>query len=69
MYAPYLKELVIWEKYSNEIIFCCPVWKEDRNLLIDKINFKNYQILETYDFNITSVKNVFITIFKIPIIF
>jgi glycosyltransferase involved in cell wall biosynthesis len=69
MYSPYLKELVIWEKHSNEIIFCCPVWKEDRNLLIDKINFKNYQILETYDFNITSVKNVFITIFKIPIIF
>jgi glycosyltransferase involved in cell wall biosynthesis len=69
MYAPYLKEIVIWKKYSNKIIFCCPIWKDDRNLLIEKINFKDFNLFETYDFNIKSIKNIFITFFKIPIVF
>jgi glycosyltransferase involved in cell wall biosynthesis len=69
MYAPYLKELIIWEKNTDKIIFCCPIWKEDRKLLIEKINFKDFKIFETYDFNITTIKNIIITFFKIPIIF
>ena len=34
-YSPYVKELVIWEKYVNEVSFCCPVWQNQNGLLVD----------------------------------
>jgi glycosyltransferase involved in cell wall biosynthesis len=37
--------------------------------LIEKINFKDFKIFETYDFNITTIKNIILTFFKIPFIF
>ena len=39
MYGPYHKEMKIWAKYVDEIQFCCPIWIEDRGLLIDEISF------------------------------
>lgn len=58
-YAPYAKELEIWAKYSNTISFTCPIWIEDKGLLISKINFSIENIVEIKEFNLKSVKGIF----------
>ena len=58
MYGPYQKEMKIWSKYTDEIQFCCPVWKEDRGLLIDEISFPISNTLELQEFDIKSVAKI-----------
>lgn len=58
MYAPYQKEMSIWAKYADRIQFCCPIWEEDRKLLIDAISFKMEPIVPLKEFDITHFKNV-----------
>jgi len=61
-YSPYVKELMVWEKYAD-IVFCCPVWKNDRGLLISEIPFnisKHYQLFDT---NLKSLKEIVKTFF------
>ena len=56
-YSPYVKELEIWAKHSDEISMCSPIWLEDKELLISKISFPiriNYEVKE---FNIKTLKN------------
>ncbi|WP_316632883.1 glycosyltransferase [uncultured Flavobacterium sp.] len=62
-YSPYVKELVIWEKYADEIAFCCPVWKKENGLLIDEIPFKFSKHYKLIDFNLSSFSNVIKSIF------
>ncbi len=57
-YSPYERELEIWAKYSDEIFFSCPVWLEDRGLLITEFPFNVSEIFETKSFNIKSLKNI-----------
>ncbi len=59
-YSPYVKELEIWAKYSDEIAFFCPVWKEDNGLLISKINFPISKIFFAKEFNVKSFNNFII---------
>jgi glycosyltransferase involved in cell wall biosynthesis len=63
-YAPYVNELVIWEKYSREIVFACPVWETDRGLLISKIPFETSEHFKLIDLNLNSVKNIFKAVFQ-----
>ena len=58
-YAPYVNELHVWAKYADEIAFCCPVWKEDRELLIAEMPFSIARTFFLIDFNIKSVVNIF----------
>ncbi|HRG17678.1 MAG TPA: glycosyltransferase [Flavobacterium lutivivi] len=57
-YSPYERELEIWAKYSDEIYFSCPVWVEDKGLLITEFPFRVNEIFETKSFNIKSLKNI-----------
>ena len=53
-YSPYVKELVIWEKYAKELSFCCPVWINSNGLLVEEVPFiikKQYQLI---DFNLNN---------------
>ncbi|MHC0442719.1 glycosyltransferase [Flavobacterium sp. 3-210] len=53
---------MVWEKYAD-IVFCCPVWKNDRGLLITEIAFnisKHYQLFDT---NLKSLKEIVKTFF------
>lgn len=72
-YSPYVKELVIWEKYADEIAFCCPVWKKENGLLIDEIPFKFSRHYKLIDFNLNTfsniIKSVFCSILNTLIIF
>lgn len=55
-YSPYAKEMAMWANISDEIYFCCPIWKEDRNLLNSIIGFKINKLFQMEEF---SVKNSF----------
>lgn len=72
-YSPYVKELVIWEKYAAEISFCCPVWKTQNGLLISEITFDIKKHFKLIDFNlnnsVNSIKAFFYAFFNILIIF
>lgn len=72
-YSPYVKELVIWKKYANEISFCCPFWKNQNGLLVEEIPFdikKHYKLI---DFNLNNftntVKAFFYAFWNVLIIF
>ena len=58
MYAPYQKEMSIWAKYADSIQFCCPIWKEDKKLLVDEITFEMEPIVPLIEFDITHFKNI-----------
>ena len=57
LYAPYEKEMQLWAKHADTIQFCCPIWKEDRKLLIAPISFEVNSIVELQEFDITSFSN------------
>jgi len=54
-YSPYVKELEIWAKYSDEIAFTCPLWEKDNGLLVSKISFPITTIYEVKGFNIKTL--------------
>ena len=57
LYAPYEKEMQLWAKHADTIQFCCPIWKQDRKLLIAPISFEVEKIIEFQEFDITSFSN------------
>jgi glycosyltransferase involved in cell wall biosynthesis len=57
LYAPYEKEMQLWAKYADTIQFCCPIWREDKKLLIAPISFKVDMIVALQEFDITSFSN------------
>ncbi len=64
-YGPYVAELVIWNKYVDEIAFCCPVWDEKKGLLVSKLPFRFNYHFKLIDFNLNSVSALFKALFFI----
>lgn len=58
-YSPYVNELAIWQKYVDEINFCCPTWSHENGLLISEFPFKIDKQFELVDFNLNSISNGF----------
>ena len=58
LYAPYEKEMQLWAKHADSIQFCCPIWKEDKKLLIAPISFETTPTIELKEFDITSFSNM-----------
>ena len=56
-YSPYVKELLLWAKHSDEIAFFCPVWEKDNGLLISKIPFPIAKFFIAKEFNIKTFSN------------
>jgi glycosyltransferase involved in cell wall biosynthesis len=57
-YSPYVNELIIWEKYADEIAFCCPIWENENGLLISKFPFEIASHFKLIDFNLNSFSNI-----------
>jgi glycosyltransferase involved in cell wall biosynthesis len=57
LYAPYEKEMQLWAKHADTIQFCCPIWRDDKKLLIAPISFEVEGIQEVKEFDITSFSN------------
>lgn len=55
-YSPYVKELKVWAKHADEIAFCCPIWEDDKGLLIAPIDFP-FQMYALKEFNIKNPLN------------
>lgn len=53
-YSPYVNELIIWDKYADEVAFCCPVWDNDNGLLITEIPFEINRHFKLKNFNLNS---------------
>lgn len=62
-YSPYESEMQIWAQYSNSIAFCCPVWLNDRKLLVSEVQFKIDTIYKLKEFDLKSLKNCFKAMF------
>jgi glycosyltransferase involved in cell wall biosynthesis len=47
-YAPYVKEMNLWNRHAEKVIYCCPESKTEGNLLIapfeDKQNFEHIRV-------------------------
>jgi glycosyltransferase involved in cell wall biosynthesis len=54
----------IWAKYSESITFCCPIWEDDRKLLVDKIPFLIQKPIQLYEFDLKSLKNALKSVLK-----
>lgn len=54
-YSPYVNELEIWAKYSQQITFCCPIWLTDRGLLNKQIDFPIERVIPLNEFSLNSV--------------
>ena len=57
LYAPYEKEMQLWAKYADTIQFCCPIWREDKKLLIAPVSFEVEKVVELQEFDIISFSN------------
>lgn len=62
-YGPYVNELVFWEKYADEIAFCCPIWENENGLLVSKLPFEIVSHFKLIDFNLNSFFNSIKTFF------
>jgi glycosyltransferase involved in cell wall biosynthesis len=58
-YSPYVSEIDVWSRNSDEIAFCCPVWEKDNGLLVSEVTFKINSHFKLIDFNIKSYFNIF----------
>ena len=57
-YSPYVREMVMWEKYVDEVGFCCPIRTNKTNLLRTKIPFSIPTFFTTKEANLKSVSSV-----------
>lgn len=65
-YAPYIREMNIWLKYVDEVIIVGPTVDEELNQIHEKYNHSKLDFRNVEEFNITSLKNSFITLFRLP---
>lgn len=63
-YGPYINEMEIWKKFTDNIMFCCPFSENKNSLLLNKIPFKINRLFVLKEFNFLS----FIAVIKSPAI-
>lgn len=57
-YSPYIKEMKIWAGKGDELLFCCPIWKTDRGLLVSEIDFITKRPIPLIEFEVTSFSKI-----------
>lgn len=68
-YAPYIREMNIWLKHVDEVIIVAPKVNIPINPIFESYTHKKINFVAVPNFNITSVKALLITIFKLPYLF
>ncbi len=72
-YGPYVKELLVWNKNSDEIAFCCPTWESERGLLVSKLPFeinKQYKLIDLNGLTFTDkIQSFFWSFYNIGVLF
>ena len=65
-YEPYVREMNLWGKHVDEIIILAPVNNSNIDSIESAYLHKNIKLVEAPSFNITSLKNLVISLFLIP---
>ena len=65
-YAPYIREMNIWLKYVDEVIVVAPKVNKDLNPIHEPYLHSAVHFNQVEEFDITSVKNMFATLYKLP---
>lgn len=68
-YEPYIREMNLWAKYVEEIIILAPVSKLDVRKIESEYIHNNIKLIPIPSFNILSLKELVLSIVKIPYIF
>lgn len=66
-YGPYAKEMDLWMDNADEVMYVCPEWQQEDDLLVAPFKSKKpfiHRHIPSFDF--TSPKNAFRAIFKLP---
>lgn len=66
LYAPYEKEMQVWANHADQIYFCCPIWKNDRKLLLAAVSFPIDKVIPVEDFDVTTLSRL---LKAIPVVF
>lgn len=57
-YAPYVKEMNLWNRHADKVIYCCPEWEHEGDLLIAPFEEKkNFEHLRVPYFHAIGLKN------------
>lgn len=65
-YAPYVREMNIWLKYSDQIVVVAPLVSEKINPIHENYNHQNISFRKVEEFDITSFIQAIRTLVKIP---
>lgn len=65
-YAPYIREMNIWLKYVDSVTVIAPIERKKLDNIHEAYHHKKLIFKEVSDFNITSIRNAFKSLFKIP---
>ncbi len=65
-YAPYIREMNIWLKYVDEVVIVAPLVTKELNPIHEQYLHNTIQFKSVKEFNITSLKNIMITFFRLP---
>jgi glycosyltransferase involved in cell wall biosynthesis len=67
-YAPYVSEMNIWEKYSEELIIVAPLQNTSKSAIDSAYNHTNVHFLPIPQISLLGVAQIFKTLVKLPII-
>lgn len=65
-YAPYIREMNIWLKYVDEVVIVAPLVTKELNPIHEQYLHNTIHFKPVKGFNITSLKNIMITFFRLP---
>lgn len=68
-YAPYVREMNIWLKYTDQAIILGPLLKNDPTAIEISYKHNNIDFRKVPNFSFTSFKNNLVSLFKLPILF
>ena len=68
-YAPFIREMNIWLKFTDDVIIVAPLIEESLNPIYQSYQHSNIRFYEVSEFDITSFKNTLKTLFKLPLLF
>ncbi|KQB41586.1 glycosyltransferase [Flavobacterium aquidurense] len=68
-YAPYVREMNIWFKYVDEVIVVAPLQSKQPTAIDIAYKHNKIDFKAVPDFNLTSLKNSLLSVFKLPVIF
>lgn len=68
-YAPFIREMNIWLKFTDDVIVVAPLINESLNPIYQNYQHSNIRLYKVSEFDITSFKNTLKALFKLPLLF